>query len=116
MTLTLAFNIAVGGWGLSTQSLLQEAVCLMSFVRDCNFQNSRNFHRSFENEVAPYSSNFGDKYQILVEIDKECGFPLNFDMPWPFSPRKTELQPIKSPNVLLYPRVEEQQRTHWARD
>ena len=27
-------------------------------------------------------------------------------------PRKTELQPIKLPNGLSYPRVEEEQRTH----
>ena len=56
----------------------------------------------------------------MVEMGKECGFPLNFDMPWPFThrktelPRKTELQPIRSPNGFLYPTVEEEQRTHFG--
>ena len=55
----------------------------------------------------------------MVEVmGKECGFPLNFDMPRPFTlrktelPRKMELLPIKSPDGLLYPRVEQNQRTH----
>ena len=48
----------------------------------------------------------------MVEMGKECGFPLNFDMPRPFSPRKTELPPIKSPNGLLYSREEAERRTH----
>ena len=43
-------------------------------------------------------------------MGKECGFLSNFDMPRPFTPRKTELQPIKSPNGLLHLKVE--QRTH----
>ena len=48
----------------------------------------------------------------MAEIGKECGFSSNFDMSRPFTPRKTELpcktelQRIKSPNGLLYPRVE----------
>ena len=51
----------------------------------------------------------------MVEMGKECGFPSNFDMPRPFTPHKTdlrrkaELQPIKSPNRLLYARVEVEQ-------
>ena len=55
----------------------------------------------------------------MVEMGEKCGFPSNFDMPRPFNPRKTELsckvsysQPIKSPNNLLHPRVEEEQRIH----
>ena len=40
------------------------------------------------------------------------GFSLNLDMPRPFTPRKMELQPIRLPNGLLYPRVEAKQRTH----
>ena len=54
----------------------------------------------------------------MVEMGKECGFPLNFDMPRPFTLRKTELPPktelqrIKSANDLLYPRVAVAQRTH----
>ena len=48
---------------------------------------------------------------------KECRFPSHFDMPRPITPcetelpRKTELQPIKSPNGLAYPRVEVEQQT-----
>ena len=49
----------------------------------------------------------------MAEMGKECGFPSNFDMPRPFTPRKTELQrktelprktelqPIISPNGLV---------------
>ena len=54
----------------------------------------------------------------MVDMGKECGFPSNFDMPWPFTPGKTglpcitELQPIKSPKGLLYPRVDLEQRIH----
>ena len=48
----------------------------------------------------------------MVEMGKECGFPLNFDMQRPFTLRKTELQRIKSPNDLLHPRVAVAQRTH----
>ena len=38
----------------------------------------RNFHRSFENEMACYSSNFGNKLQMMVGIGKEYHFTLNF--------------------------------------
>ena len=54
----------------------------------------------------------------MVEVDKECCFPLNFGLSRPFSlrktelPRKTELQPIELPNGVLCPRVEEEQQTH----
>ena len=48
----------------------------------------------------------------MVEMGKECGFRSNFDMPRPFNPRKAELQPIKSPNGLMYPKVDVEQRTH----
>ena len=27
----------------------------------------------------------------MVEMGKDCGSPTNFDMPQPFTPRKTEL-------------------------
>ena len=56
----------------------------------------------------------------MVEMGKECDFPSNFDMPRPFTARKTELlckmelQPIKSQNGLFYPRVEVEQRTHFG--
>ena len=43
------------------------------------------------NERAFYSSNFGNKLQMMVEIGKEYRFTLNFDMPWPFTQRKREL-------------------------
>ena len=68
--------------------------------------------------MARYAPNFGDKLQIIAEMDKECGFPSNFNMPGPFTtrktelPHKTELQPIRLPNGLLYPRVEVEQLTH----
>ena len=51
-------------------------------------------------------------------MGKECVFPSNFDMPRPFTsckaelPRKTELQPVKSSNGLLFPSVEKERRTH----
>ena len=48
----------------------------------------------------------------MTEKGKEYSSPSNFDMPRPFTPRKTELYTIKSPNGLLYPRVEVEQRTH----
>ena len=68
--------------------------------------------------MARYSSNFGNKLQIMVGIGKEYGFKLNFDMPRSFTQRKSELRPkmanspIRLPNGLLYPRVEVEQRTH----
>ena len=55
--------------------------------------NSGNFHRSFKNEMARYSSNFGNKLQIMVGIGKENGFKLNFDMPRSFTQRKSKLRP-----------------------
>ena len=54
----------------------------------------------------------------MVQIGKESGFRSNLDMPRPFAPRKMELrrktepQPIKSPNGLVYLRVEVEKRTH----
>ena len=65
--------------------------------------------------MARYSSNFGNKLQMMVGIGKECGFTSNFDMPRSFSPCKSELrpqnveQPIRLPSSLLYPRVEVEQ-------
>ena len=77
-----------------------------------------NFHSSFQNEMARYSSNLGNKLQMMVGIGKELpwvpdspkkeieisflgesgtqgskeyGFTLNFYIPWPFTHRKTEL-------------------------
>ena len=45
-------------------------------------------HRSFENEIARYFSNFGNKRQKMIEISNEYGFMSNSDMPRPFTPRK----------------------------
>ena len=42
--------------------------------------------------MAPYSSNFGNKLQMMVGLGKECGFTSNFDMPKSFNPRKMELR------------------------
>ena len=53
----------------------------------------------------------------MVEMGKENGFSSNLDMLRPFTPRKTELyrnielQPLKSPNGLLYPKVEVERLT-----
>ena len=55
-------------------------------------QNYRNFHRSFQSEMAWYSSNIGNKLQMMVGIGKEYSFTSDFDMPRPFTPLKTELQ------------------------
>ena len=33
--ISIGFQLQLVGWGLSTQNLLQNAKCLMSFVRDC---------------------------------------------------------------------------------
>ena len=71
--------------------------------------------------MARYSSTFGNKLQIMVGISKEYGFTLNFDMPRPFNPCKTELprkmaNRIRLPNGLLDPRVEVEQRTHSGDD
>ena len=46
-----------------------------------------------KNEMARYSSNFGNKLQIMVGIGKEYGFKPNFDMPRSFTKRKSELRP-----------------------
>ena len=43
------------------------------------------------NKMACYSSNFGNRLQMMVEIGKAYGFTLNFDMPRLFTQRKTEL-------------------------
>ena len=56
--------------------------------------NSRNFHRSLENEMTCYSSNFANKLQMMVDMGKEYHFTLNFNMPRSFTPRKSELRPI----------------------
>ena len=45
-----------------------------------------------QNKMARYSSNFGNKLQMMSGIDKECGFTSNFDMPRSLTPRKTELR------------------------
>ena len=42
--------------------------------------------------MARYSSNFGNKLQIMVGIGKECGFTSNFDMSKSFTQRKMELR------------------------
>ena len=55
----------------------------------CRFEK----HRSVKNKMARYSSNFGNKLQMIVGIGKECCFTSNFDMPRSFTPRKSELQP-----------------------
>ena len=57
---------------------------------------------------------------MMVGIGKEYGFQVDFDMPGLFTPhktelrRKTELQPIKSLNCVLYGKVEVEQRTHFG--
>ena len=59
-----------------------------------------------------------NKLQMMVRIDKECGFRSNFghaEVVYPlqigFTAQNGE-QPIRLPNSLLYPRVEVEQRTH----
>ena len=52
----------------------------------------RNFHPNFQTEtieMARYSLKLGNELQMMVEMG--TGFMLNFDVPWPFTPRKTEL-------------------------
>ena len=51
------------------------------------------FTAASKNKMARYSSNFGNKLQIMVGVGKECSFTSNFDMPKSFSPYKSELQP-----------------------
>ena len=41
--------------------------------------------------MARYSSNFGNKLQMMAGIGKEYGFTSNFGMPRPLTPRKMEL-------------------------
>ena len=53
----------------------------------CKFEK---LHRSFENEMACYSSNFGNQLQMMVGIGKEYGFTLNFHMSRLFNLPKTE--------------------------
>ena len=53
---------------------------------------SCNLHRSFQKEMARYSSNFRNKLQMVVGIGKECGFTSNFDMPRSFTQHKKELR------------------------
>ena len=46
-------------------------------------------HRSFQHEMARYSSNVGNKLQMMINVGKVCGFTSNFDTPKPFTTRKT---------------------------
>ena len=57
--------------------------------------------------MARYSSNLGDKLQIIVGIGKEYGFTRQNGVT-----AENGEQPIRLPNDLLYPRVEVEQRTH----
>ena len=43
------------------------------------------------NEKACYPLNFANKLQMMVDIGKEYRFTLKFEIPWPFTQRKTEL-------------------------
>ena len=65
--------------------------------------------------MARYSSNFGNKLQMMVGIGKEYGFTSNFDMPRPFTLPKMEL-PRKMANsqsdCRTASRVEVKQLTH----
>ena len=69
--------------------------------------------------MARYSSNFGNKLQMMVGIGKECGFTSNFNMPRSFTLRKSELRPEMANSQsdcrtasCIPPRVEVEQRTH----
>ena len=64
--------------------------------------------------MARYSSNFGNKLQMMVETGKECGFTSNFDLPRSFTPRKLDLWPKMANSQSDYrtARVEVEQRTH----
>ena len=42
--------------------------------------------------MARYSSTIGKKLPMMVGIGKEFDFTSNFDMPWLFTPGKTELR------------------------
>ena len=46
-------------------------------------------HRSFHHEMARYSSNVGNKLQMMIKRGKIYGFTSNFDTPKPFTTRKT---------------------------
>ena len=46
----------------------------------CKFEK---FHHSFENEMACYSSKFGNKLPMMVGIGKIYRITLNFYMPQP---------------------------------
>ena len=52
-------------------------------------------HRSFQHEMTRYSSNVGNKLQMMIKIGEVCGFTSNFDILKPFTTRKTvrELTP-----------------------
>ena len=69
-------------------------------------------HRSFQNEMARYSSNVGNKLQMMIKIGKVCGFTSNFDTPKPFTTRKTVRTVDSAWNFHADPRVEAEQRTH----
>ena len=59
----------------------------------CKFGKLSDFHHSFKNKMARYSSNFGNNLQMMVSVGKEYGFTSNFDMLRSFTPRKSELRP-----------------------
>ena len=46
-------------------------------------------HRNFQHEMARYSSNVGNKLQMMIKIGKVYGFTSNFDTPKPFTTGKT---------------------------
>ena len=68
--------------------------------------------------MARYSSNFGNKLQLMVGIGKKCSFTSSFNMPQPFTPKQNGVtaqngeQPIRLPKGSLHLRVEVEQRTH----
>ena len=75
---------------------------------------SGHFHRSFKNKMVRYSSNFGNKLQMMVGIDNDVEF-WHADVVYPAQigvTAKNGKQPITLPNGFLYPRVEVEQRTH----
>ena len=81
--------------------------------------NSGYFRRSFKNTRARYSSNFGNKLQMVVGIGKEYGLCRIFTCRDLLSREigvtaQNSEQPIRLPNGLLYPRVEVEPRTHFG--
>ena len=62
--------------------------------------------------MARYSSNVGNKLQIMIKIGKVCGFTSNFDTPKPFTTRKTVRTVDSARNFHADPRVEAELRTH----